>query len=165
MAVRGPGSWRCLVQHSENGSIPPVLMCGKVFAPMFYCNVYYGTEADGGNPYTYHPLKTTTQHKTLLSSAVACLHPPELSSGVPPITRGLPRDLRQSAISDKKQSVATCGQLAVTAQYCHQCCPITAHLNTRVVNKIMRKFIHFFNRDFSLSKVPTATFYFHTALK
>ena len=95
MAVRGPGSWRCLVQHSENGSIPPVLMCGKVFAPMFYCDVYYGTEADGGNPSTYHPLKTTTQHTTLLSSAVACLHPPELSSGVPPIIRGLPRDLRQ----------------------------------------------------------------------
>ena len=100
-------------------------------------------------------------------------NPPELSSGVPPPSWA--QQWRASShqrtaagsetISDKKQSVATCGQLAVTAQYCHQCCPITAHLNTRVVNKIMRKFIHFFNRDFSLSKVPTATFYFHTALK
>ena len=89
-------------------------------------------------------------------------HPPELSSGVPPLVRGQPRDLRQSAISDadadKKQSVATRGQLAVTAQYCHQCCPITAHLNTRVVNEISQKFTYFFNRAFSLSKVPTTAF-------
>ena len=96
------------------------------------------------------------------SLAQQCRASTLLSSGVPPLVRGQPRDLRQSAISDadadKKQSVATRGQLAVTAQYCHQCCPITAHLNTRVVNKILQKFTYFFNRAFSLSKVPTTAF-------
>ena len=92
MAVRGPGSRRCLVQHSENGSIPSVLMRGKVFAPMFYCNVYYGTEADGGNPpliihsklqHNIQPsLAQQWRASTLLSSAVACLHSSEDSRGI-----------------------------------------------------------------------------------
>ena len=91
MAVRGPGSWRCLVQHSENGSIPPVLMCGQGVCANVLLRCVLRYRGRWGQPLHLSSAQNyNTQH-----TAVACLHPPELSSGVPPIIRGLPRDLRQ----------------------------------------------------------------------